>query len=342
MQLITYSPLYAEQWNSLVSCSRNGTFLFLRQFMDYHADRFDDVSLIFYKGTSALNEETNSGEYIGDAECSNYKNIQPLGILPASAHGKDVVSHGGLTYGGLILSPSAHATDVGEMLALAMEHYKRCGFKKLVLKPVPYIYHSQPADDELYWLFRQGAKLVSRSLSTSILLDAPLPFSTLRKRKVKKATREGVQIEQTTATKDYKVFWELLAEVLMQQHGKSPVHSLEEIILLRDLFPHNIQLYVVREASSGNILAGTLLFISPQVVHAQYIASSICGREIGALDCLFHHLVDEFASTSHRYFDFGISTEDHGSWLNEGLNFQKEGFGGRSVVYDTYTLTLCN
>lgn len=342
MQFITYSPLYTEQWNSLVNCSRNGTFLFLRQFMDYHADRFDDVSLIFYKGTSASSEEVDSCKNISGAECSSCQDIQPLGILPASAHGKEVVSHGGLTYGGLILSPSAHATDAGEMLSLAMEHYRECGFKTLSIKPVPYIYHSQPSDDELYWLFRQGAKLSSRSLSTAILLDAPLPFSTLRKRKVKRATREKVTMEQTSATDDYETFWKLLAEVLMQQHGKSPVHSIKELILLRDLFPQNIQLYVVREAASRDILAGTLLFVSTQVVHAQYIASSNRGREIGALDYLFHHLVDKFASTSHRYLDFGISTEDHGSWLNEGLNFQKEGFGGRSVVYDTYTLTLCS
>ena len=39
-------------------------------------------------------------------------------------------------------------------------------------------------------------------------------------------------------------------------------------------------------------------------------------------------------------FDFGISTEQGGRYLNEGLIFQKEGFGARTVVYDTYELNI--
>ena len=59
----------------------------------------------------------------------------------------------------------------------------------------------------------------------------------------------------------------------------------------------------------------------------------------GALDLLFHQLIyDRYAQK--RYFDFGISTEHGGQMLNEGLLFQKEGFGGRAVVYDTYEMEV--
>ena len=73
------------------------------------------------------------------------------------------------------------------------------------------------------------------------------------------------------------------------------------------------------------------------VVHAQYIASSEIGKKTGALDLLIHHLITEVYA-DRTYFDFGVSTENGGSYLNEGLIFQKEGFGARSVVYDTYEI----
>lgn len=347
MYAIPYMPQYAEIWNVLVKSSRNGTFLFERNFMDYHAERFTDASLLFYKGAdkpykgaSSVDDHDSTQSKAHDETDSPPKNAQPLGLLPASAHGKEIVSHGGLTYGGLILSPSAHAIDVGEMLELAIKHYKDLGFESLTLKPIPHIYHSQPSDDELYWLFRHGARLTARSLSTAILLDAPLPFSTLRIRKAKKAVHEGVTIENTTDVAEFETFWDLLAEVLMQQHGKMPVHSLAELLLLHQRFPQNIKLYVAKDAANSAILAGTILFVTPQVVHTQYIASSSRGRDTGALDLLFKRLVAHYSSAPQRYLDFGISTESHGRWLNEGLNFQKEGFGGRSIIYDSYSLPI--
>lgn len=290
--------------------------------MDYHADRFHDASLLFYKGERLL------------------------GVLPASRHDNEIVSHGGLTYGGFLLADGIHAVEVGEMFELAMAHYRSHGCKSLTVKPIPAIYHAQPSDDELYWLFRHGARLEARGLSTAINLAAPLPFSTLRRRKVNLAQRKCVSVISTQEKADYETFWKILTQVLQAKHNKVPVHSLDEILLLRERFPENIVLYIARHPATTEILAGTLLFLTPQVVHAQYIASSDAGRELGALDAIFHHLLQKFAQPlrdaeiSQRYFDFGISTEDGGTVLNEGLIFQKEGFGGRSIVYDVYSLDL--
>lgn len=317
MHITPYTPSMADTWNNLVMNARNATFLFHRDFMDYHAGRFHDASLLFYRGDKLL------------------------GALPATAQDDTITSHGGLTYGGLLLHNGAHATDVGEMMQQTITHYRKNGYKHLTIKPVPAIYHSQPADDILYWLFRHGAHLDACALSTAISLDTPLPFSTLRRRKVKRAEQECVTVLTTHEDADYATFWKILAQVLREKHDKRPVHTLREILLLRDRFPRNILLVIARHPATDEILAGTLLFVTPQVIHAQYIAASPRGRETGALDLIFHHLVQHYTSTaSHRYLDFGVSTEDGGRWLNEGLIFQKEGFGGRSIVYDTYTLDL--
>ena len=126
--------------------------------------------------------------------------------------------------------------------------------------------------------------------------------------------------------------------MLATRHHTRPVHTLGEASLLRSRFEEEMRLFVVR-SPQGAVLAGCLAYVTPAVAHIQYIAAGSEGRACGALDLLFATLIDgRFAG--RRYLDFGISTEQGGTLLNEGLIFQKEGFGGRAVCYDTYTIKL--
>ena len=158
----------------------------------------------------------------------------------------------------------------------------------------------------------------------------------LRRRGIKKAQANGILYEEST---DMAAFWKILEEVLAEKHHKTPVHTLTEIEKLRTSFPDEIRLFVARK--DGILVAGTLIYETDKVAHAQYIASSAEGRAMGALDGLFDYLISQvYAAKS--YFDFGISTEQGGRYLNEGLIFQKEGFGARTVVYDAYELKIEN
>ena len=65
-------------WNAFISEAKNATFLFHRDFMDYHKDRFEDYSLMVYK------------------------NEKLVAVLPANRVENVVYSHQGLTYGGLV------------------------------------------------------------------------------------------------------------------------------------------------------------------------------------------------------------------------------------------------
>jgi hypothetical protein len=71
------------------------------------------------------------------------------------------------------------------------------------------------------------------------------------------------------------------------------------------------------------------------VIHSQYVATSEKGKELGALDLIFNELINS-KYVNIPVFDFGHSTENMGNFLNVNLIFQKEGFGGRGVVYETY------
>lgn len=313
IEVVPYNRSMTDIWNAFVANSKNGTFLFHRDYMDYHADRFVDCSLLFYKKK------------------------EPVALLPANYKQEErtVYSHGGLTYGGLVLSEKISVADTMQVMSCAMEWMRlTLGAERWVYKPVPHIYHNAPAEEDLYALFRQDATLEARGVSSAIDSRCPIAMQELRRRGAKKATSNNVAYRESL---ELKAFWDILEEVLAGRHHCAPVHSIDEMEQLKAAFPDNIRLFVA--VVDGAPVAGTLIYETRTVAHAQYIAASDYGRSIGALDGLFYHLItDVFASKP--YFDFGISTEQGGRYLNEGLVFQKEGFGARAVVYDTYTIML--
>lgn len=313
MQVIRYEDKYRKDWDEFVSSSKNGTFLFLRGFMDYHKARFTDCSLLF----------EDKGKITGS--------------FPANIVEDTVFSHGGLTYGGLMTTRKTSYLEVRQMLDITTDFYKRTfQARKMLYKPVPPIYHLYPAEEDLYYLFSHKGKLVTRAISSVIDLRSPLPFSTLRKRHVSKALRNGLVTCETQDEEAWSSYWTILTDVLRKRHHLSPVHSIEEITLLRTRFPDKIKLFVTKK--EGRIIAGCVVFITTQVLHIQYIAANDEGCSMGALDLLFHDILTSTYSKEAAYLDFGISTENDGQELNEGLLFQKEGFGGRAVCYDRYEI----
>ncbi|MDO4715651.1 MAG: GNAT family N-acetyltransferase [Bacteroidales bacterium] len=325
VRLISYQSNLQEQWDEAVEQMRNATFLHLRRFMDYHAERFVDASLLF-----AVNN-----------------NIR--GLLPAnySEQSRRICAHQGLTYGGLLVHDKANYTHVDAMLHMARAYYKQVypKAKELVLKPTPYIYHRACSEELLYWLHQHGATLSARAISSCIMLDSSTAvFSTLRRRRLKKAQQQSWQtrwLDVTNASDLLRLnhFWNLLTHTLLTQHGVAPIHTLLEIQALWSNFPKHIHIILVEECHTQQVIAGTVLFDALPTRHVQYIANSAYGRESGALELLFDTIIK--VSLGHfTYFDFGISTEQGGTLLNEGLLFQKEGFGARGVCYDTYTLPL--
>lgn len=319
IEAVRYENSMKRIWDDAVRTSRNATFLFERDFMNYHQDRFTDASLLF---------TNDKGKVCG---------LFPANILEDKLR---VDSHGGLTYGGLLLTERAESAEVAEMFKALVLYYRSLNCLSLKYKPIPHIYHCHPAEEECYFLFRAGARLQARTLSSAINLHNPLPFNNLQLRKYKNAQKRNLQIKETASL--LPEFWNILQEVLMQRHSVFPVHSLTEIQNLIVKFPDHIKLYTVI-GNTGEVIAGCLLFITRTTIHAQYIAANDPGREFGALSLLFHYLIETYSkSGKHSFFDFGISTENEGQTLNRGLVFQKEGLGGRAVCYDTYILNLDN
>lgn len=311
LRIVRYTSAQKNLWDSFVPQTKNGTFLFSRDYMDYHADRFEDFSLLFYKGSKLI------------------------ALLPGHKVGDLFGTHNGLSYGGFLLSYQATATVVLQLFSMLRNYLiSEAGVSRIIYRTIPAVYHRYPSDEDLYALFRFNAQLIERKISSVIAMKNPLPFQKLRQRKLKQA-----QLSQLTLHSDsaFEPFWSILEANLYNRHDKTPVHSVEEMIRLQRSFPQEIKLF--RVLNGVETVAGCVMYLTEEVAHVQYIATTDAGRKIGALDFLFDYLIHtEYKEKS--YFDFGVSVEAGGRYLNEGLIFQKEGFGGRGIVYDTYELFL--
>lgn len=300
----------SEEWDEVATASPTPHFMFRRGFMGYHADRFNEVSVMVRRGDVVV------------------------GIVPATLEGDDVVSHAGLTFGTLVPRVRLGLDRTLAVLSACAEHFASLGSRRWIVKPLPHIYSGTAEQDDICALNLMGAHLVRRDVATAVAPHRPRVLSTERRRSIKRGLASDLRV---TRSDDVKLFLDLMGEVLAQRHQTSAVHTADELRLLMERFPDEIALHVALNRS-GAISAGIVTFSTPWVVHAQYIAASDEARASGGLDIVADALIG-MASESGRWFDFGTSNERDQS-VNWGLVRNKEGFGGGSVAYDRYALAL--
>lgn len=311
IELQRYDTQHKTEWNKFVQNSKNGLFLFDRNYMDYHKDRFPDHSMIFRRKQKIV------------------------AVFPATELGKTITSHSGLTFGSLIMDISLLASEVLTCFQEIKKYYSSNGFEEIIYKSIPSMFHKYPAEEDLYALFRNDAKLIRRDISSVISMDSAIRFSETKRQFVRKCGDLNIKI---TENNDFSQYWDLLESVLRKFDAK-PVHTLDEIKLLKDNFPQKIRLFEARREQT--LLAGLVIYDFGSVVHTQYMANSSEGRKIGALDYLNFKLINDVFNDRKSY-SFGISTVDHGKILNEGLILQKELMGGRGIALDFYSINLIN
>ncbi|MFL6520972.1 MAG: GNAT family N-acetyltransferase [Chthoniobacterales bacterium] len=311
MHVERYEEAAKPAWDDFIGKSKNGTFLFLRDYVEYHRDRFEDHSLVV---------RHDSGEIAA--------------LLPANARDHILTSHGGLTYGGFVTDEKMKLPAMLEVFERTLTFLSENGFRRLIYKCIPHIYHRAAAEEDGYALFLCEAQLLRRGALTVVSRDRPLPMQERRRRGARKAQKNGVTVRQS---EELAIYWQILEERLMEAYGTRPVHSLAEMQLLQSRFPNNIKLFAAYRQEE--MLAGVLIYESENVAHAQYIAANQQSRDLGALDLLFEELLTNHYR-SKNYFDFGTSDEQGGWKLNRGLIDQKEGYGARVVVQDHYDIDL--
>jgi hypothetical protein len=308
-----YQESDSLHWNAFIGQAKNATFLFHRDFMDYHKDRFEDFSLMIYK------------------------NEKVVAVLPANKVGNVVYSHQGLSYGGLVYGEKLKLASVVLVFKAVLFYLNENKITKIQLKTIPSIYHNKPSEELNYALFLAEAQLIRRDTLAVIDLSQPFHFSKIRKRGIQKGISNGLIIKEET---DFEPYWnQVLIPNLESKYNAEPVHSLDEMQFLKKYFKKNIRQFNVYH--NGEIVAGTTIFESENVAHCQYISKYEKAEKLGSLDFLYDRLINSvFADKA--YFDFGISNENQGRTLNKGLSYWKESFGASTIAHDFYEVKTIN
>jgi len=305
IRIETYKPEYYPLWNQFIENSKNGIFFFLRDYMEYHSDRFEDHSLLFFK------------------------NDKLVAVMPANIKDDCLNSHDGLTFGGIISNRKMTMFLMLKIFSELKDYLKSNGINKVLYKAIPHIYHSLPAEEDLYALIRNKAKLIRRDVASTILMEERIPFSRSRSKNIKNGQKNVFNIKESY---DFETFMTIKEKQLFIKHGVKPTHSAAEMNLLASRFPNNIKLFTAE--INQEMCCGVITYASKNVAHAQYQTTD-AEFNLRANDLIYDFLINNYYKDK-KYFDFGISTEKDGLYLNEGLIDYKERFGARAVVHDFY------
>ncbi|WP_245907576.1 GNAT family N-acetyltransferase [Olleya aquimaris] len=281
--------------------------------MEYHKDRFTDHSLLIFKEKKLV------------------------AALPANITDGALHSHQGLTYGGLVFTEKLKFNAVVELFKAVLKHLDNDKVATLNIKLLPAIYSSMPNEELDYLMFLVDAKLTRRDALAVIDNSKKINFSKDRKEGYKRGVKHNLIVKEEDS---FDVFWNtILVPNLKAKHHANPVHSLDEITALKQSFPKHIRQFNVYK--DNVVVAGTTIFETKHVAHSQYISGNINKNELGSLDFLHHYLITKVFKDK-RYFDFGISNENKGRQVNQGLQYWKEGFGARTIVQDFYSVETKN
>jgi hypothetical protein len=293
-----------EEWDRSVAASDADCVLFLSSYMDYHADRFKDASLL---------------AVLGDGR---------LAAFPASINEGKVISHAGLTFGDLQLPPGVSFTEIEATYRAIVDHYLSLGVSALVIKQTPECFLSQYSPQLI------PALKLSKSIEhdgAAVDLRRPLVVTAKRRPRVQRAMLSHSFREESLPS-----FWPLLESVLSSRHDVRPVHTEQEMASLMQGAAGRIRIFGARK--DGRLLAGAVLYLSRHAVHVQYMATNDEGRNTHALDALLFWLMERH-STEVSWFSMGISNERDGS-LNQGLFDYKMSFGAVRIAHVTNEYAL--
>jgi len=296
-------------WDEFVASAKNATFLFYRDFMEYHKDRFVDYSLLCFKKEKLV------------------------AIVPANINENIVHSHQGLTYGGVVIKAKTKFEEYVLIFELILKFLDENEIDQLFIKDIPSIYSNSPSNEFEYIQFLLDAENIRTDISSTVEMGANISFSKDRIAGYNRGVKNKLKVIEVG---EMESFWNrILIPNLLDKHKVKPVHCLEEIELLKNKYPKNIRQFNVYK--DDQIVAGTTVFETDGVAHSQYISGNNDKNKLGSLDFLHYYLITDIFKDK-LFFDFGISTENRGENINKGLLSWKEGFGARATTYKTYSI----
>jgi len=307
-RIVKYKPPLQADWDSFIEKSMNGNFLHKRSYMDYHASRFQDASIMIYE------KETVKA------------------VFPAHQIENNIYSHNGLTYGDFIFLYPTRIANTIKIMQAAFQYFQQNGIDTISVKTIPWFFQPHPTEMTSYLYFQMQAKL-QKAKAFFLLKTNDFKFNKDRKNHIKKLKKLDLTIHQGF---DFlPEFWKIVTENLAVKYQTKPVHSLQEISQLMQSFADKIQLYVIQK--DAKILGGAIIYLFQNSLHFQYIHSDPHFGK-GHIDWLILHIIEKYKAEK-EYISFG-SSEEGNNQLNEGLAYWKESFGSRIFLQDFYKIDI--
>lgn len=315
-----------EKWDRFVmEKSMNGTFLQTKKFLDYHGERFQDASLVIYKGNDTI-----------------------VAVVPAceiNEQGRKIFhAHCGSTFGGIVIAEDFYNIEHMDAIMTVLEDYlKEKKYDEVRIKCTSDIFSKQNSNLLYYFLFQRGYTSYDE-LSCYVDFvqyneDIISNFSSSRRRDYKYSLKNDLVFRKIDDRANIESFYMILCDNL-QKFGAVPVHSLEELLdfkeeRLRDI----VEFYGVFQES--RMIAGSMVFLfGTQVFHTQYLAADQSCLKLFPMNFLDANLIMTARERGFRYFSLGTSTEEHGKVLNKHLAEFKEGFGTQYGINKMYVKCL--
>ena len=322
IEVVRYNDSFKDKWEKFVlNNSINGTFLQSRVFLEYHKDRFIDHSILFIRGGNTI-----------------------VGVCPACEKEdngrKQFLSHIGSTFGGIIVGKEFYnITNVIDILTSLDTYLKDNKFSYVLLKSTNEIFSSENNNLLDYMCYNQGYQSYDE-LSFAVDLksikngDVVANFKSKTRNLFKTSLKNNLILKQIVLKEEIEQFYIILCKSL-QKYNTKPVHSLEELYdLYYNRLNNNIRFYGV--FLEEKMVAGSMVFILNDVFHTQYLCADPDFLYLKPMDYMDGNLIITAYNEGFKYFSFGISTENHGKYLNETLAKFKEGFGTKFYINKTF------
>ena len=206
-----------ENWNAFIGQAKNATFLFHRDFMEYHKDRFEDFSLMIFDDEKLV------------------------AVLPANRVGDEVFSHQGLSYGTIVIQNNIRIKEYLNIVRQMMLYLSQQNIEFIYLKLLPKIYNKILTDELDYVSFLMKVTVYRSDIYMVVDKEQEYKPNRNRKRALQIAYELEIEIREDD---NYINFWnQILIPNLKNRFEVSPVHSIEEINTLALLFPNQIKLF---------------------------------------------------------------------------------------------------
>lgn len=316
-----YSDEKEQEWDDFITNdSVNGTFLQSRRFLNYHPkNRFLDASYMIYNSKKRL-----------------------IAVCPAcekmEAGRRILDSHGGSTYGGIIISKDVYKVcKIIDMLKMLEQAWIKDGFEYVILKQTPDLFSKHQMDllqYALYYCGFQEAKELNLYVDLEKCPENILSsFSQGKRTNVHNCQKEGLVIKSLSIYEEIEQFHMLLSTTL-KKYEKTPVHTVEELYEFQnERLKNECEIFGIYNQEE-KMIAGSMMFYFKQiyVAHTQYLCANPEYNRLSPMTFAYYSMIVEMKKRGYQKVSWGIATEDMGRYLNEGLVTSKESLGSEHSV----------